>query len=200
MTTSTPTGHALTPRALINIGIFGAIYFFILFLSSLVSFVSPALHLVGILIGTLINATVVILFMVKTPRVFAMTLFGTLIGGTMALLGQFWGTVIVAALCGFIADLILYSGHYTSRWRACLAFGIFQFWLIAPLIPVIIGSDAFFQRITRRQGAEYADFMRSLFTPWFLIGFHIALCIVAVGAAWVGTRILDKHFSRAGIL
>lgn len=190
----------LTPRDLINVGIFAAVYFVILFLTALIGFISPPLHLAGIMVGTLINATVTVLFMARTPKLGAITLLGTVVGGTMVLLGQFWGTVIVSALCGVIADLILFVARYRSRIAACVAFGVFQFWTIAPLLPVVFGSDRFFQRIARRQGAEYADFMRSLFTPEFLLSFQILVCIVGVGAAYIGTKIIDRHFSRSGAL
>ena len=191
---------ALDARSLVNAGVFAALYFVILFATALIGFINPALHLLGILVGTLMNAAVTLLYMAKTPRMWAMTAFGTVIGATMVLLGQFWGTVLLSALCGLAADLIVRAGAYRRRLHVCIAYGVFQFWTIAPLFPVILGSDAFFQRIALRQGVEYADLMRNLFTPWFLLSFQVVVCLVGCVAAWLATRILAKHFTRAGIL
>ncbi|QWW19397.1 MptD family putative ECF transporter S component [Schaalia sp. 19OD2882] len=205
--TPTPTrpqaerpASALNARALVNVGIFAAIYFVILFLTALIGFISPPLHLAGILVGTLVNATVVILFMARTPHMFAMTLLGTVVGGAMVLLGQFWATVVVAALCGLAADLILRAGRHASRPHVWVAYGVFQFWTIAPLLPVVLGSTAFFERIEKRQGHDYRMLMEQVFTPTNLILFQVVVCLVGIGAAWMAMRVIDRHFARAGLL
>lgn len=189
----------IAPRDLINIGVFTAIYFVVTFVSGMVGMFGPAFMFAGFLIGALINGSVVMLFMARTPVKGALTTMGIISGLLMVLSGHVWYTVITAALLGFAADAIVRSGDYQSRKRDIIAYGVFTLWIVTPLLPIVYQADAYFAAIGKEMGQGYAESMRRLFTPWIIAIWTVVAFGFALFSAWVGTRILDKHFKKAGI-
>ncbi|MCI1748089.1 MAG: MptD family putative ECF transporter S component [Acidipropionibacterium sp.] len=189
----------IAPRDLINIGVFTAIYFVVTFVSGMVGMAGPAFMFAGFLIGALVNGSVVMLFMARTPVKGAMTIMGIISGLLMVLSGHVWYTVITAGLLGFAADAIVRSGGYQSRKRDILAYGVFTLWIVTPLLPIVYQADAYFIEIGKEMGQPYAESMRRLFTPWIIAIWTVVAFLFALFSAWVGTRILDKHFKKAGI-
>ncbi len=189
----------IAPRDLINIGVFTAIYFVVTFVSGMIGMAGPAFMFVGFLIGALVNGAVVMLFMARTPVKGAMTTLGIICGLLMVLTGHVWYTIIAAGLLGLAADAIVRSGHYRSRTRDILGYAVFTLWIVTPLLPIVYQADAYFATIGSEMGRSYADQMRRLFTPWIIGAWTVVAFGFALFSGWVGTRLLDKHFTKAGI-
>ncbi|KAB1662661.1 MptD family putative ECF transporter S component [Pseudoclavibacter sp. CFCC 13611] len=209
-TTSTPQAKSasgaaarkrgLTPRSLINVGIYAALYFVIVFACGVIGMVSPLFSVVGYVVGILVNGTVVMLFMVKTPNFGAMTLLSLITSLLMVATGHFWGTIPIAVACGLIADSLIKSGGYRSKGRNILAYGIFQLWLIGPFLPMFYDRAGYAEYVGSSMGAEYAEAWMQLFTPLNLVLILALLFVVSLVAAWIGSRILERSFAKAGIL
>ncbi|KAB1657685.1 MULTISPECIES: MptD family putative ECF transporter S component [unclassified Pseudoclavibacter] len=196
------TNHkkGLTPRSLINVGIYTALYFVVVFASGMLGMLSPAFSVVGYIVGILINGTVIMLYMVKTPAFGAMTLLSAILSLLFVSTGHFWGTIPIAIVCGLIADFVIASGQYRSKWRNILAFGVFQLWMIGPFLPMFYDRTGYSDYVASSMGQEYAEAWMSLFTPLNLVLILALLFVVALVAAWIGTRILERNFAKAGIL
>ncbi|GAA2180833.1 MptD family putative ECF transporter S component [Brooklawnia cerclae] len=190
----------LSARHLVNIGVFTAIYFVIMFGGGMLGIISPAMILVGALIASLIDGAVIALFLARTPVMGAMTILGTIVGLLMLLTGHYWATIVLACGLGLVADLIVRSGQYRSRGRAVLAYAVFQMWYLGPVLPIFFGSQAYFDEISESMGAAYADAARGVLTPWVVVVFMIVLFAVSCLSGWIGTKLLDKHFARAGVV
>ena len=182
-----PKQHGLGPRMLINVGVFAAIYFVVTFGSGMLGLFSPFMEIVGFLVGALINGTVVMLFLAKTPARGAMTIFGAIVGLLMVVTGHF-GDVLVA------------SGGYRSRPRNILSYAIFQLWIIGPLLPIFYDTAGYGEYISSSMGEEYAQAMLALFTPLNVVILMSAMFLLSLAAAWIGTHILERSLSKAGIL
>ncbi|MCI7670838.1 MULTISPECIES: MptD family putative ECF transporter S component [Schaalia] len=187
-------------RTLINIGVFTALYFVIMFATGMVGLLAPGAQIVGFLTGTFINGAIVMLFMVKTRSFGSMTLLGLIVGLLMILTGHYWATVIITPALGLAADALARAGQHRNRWMNILGFALFQQWIIAPLMPILFTADSYFANISAQMGESYAHDMRALFSPVAIAGLLAANFVVALIAGWIGTKILDKHFTRAGIL
>ncbi len=93
-------GNRLVARDLINIGVFTAVYFVIIFGSAFVGVIAPWAMFVGFFIGILLGGPVLVLLAVRSP------LTGLLIALLMVLTGHFWGLLIIAPLLGLAFDAI----------------------------------------------------------------------------------------------
>jgi hypothetical protein len=49
-------------------------------------------------------------------------------------------------------------------------------------------------------GEEYSAAWMQLFSPMNLVILLAAIFVVALAAAWIGSRIVDRNLSRAGVL
>ncbi len=192
---------SLSPKYLVNIGVFAAIYFLVAFASGMVGFFGPGFMFVGFLLGVLINGTVIMLHLARTPTVGALALLGLIVGLGFVLTGHVWYGALVSTLLGLVGDLIVRSGDYRSRGRNVLAYAVFTLWYATPLLPIIYQADAYFANVAvQMNNQEYADAMRRIFQPWVIgvwavVAFGFALC-----SGWLGTKVVERHFARAGIV
>lgn len=194
------TRPKLTTRDLVNIGVYTAIYFVITFLGGMVGIVSPIGMFVGFALSTIVGGTVIMLFMAKTPAMGAMTVLGLVVGILMLATGHFWGCVPITAALGFFADMIVRAGHYRSRLHNIVAYGIFQLWIIGPFAPLFINTKAYYEDMRTSMGAQYAAQMSEIFTPLVVAIFVVTLCFVGLFGAWIGTKLIDRHFAKAGLV
>ncbi|MDN6428790.1 MAG: MptD family putative ECF transporter S component [Propionibacterium sp.] len=192
------TAH-LSPRTLINIGVFTAIYFVITYATGMLGFFNPFMMFVGWVVGILLNGTVIMLFLARTPTFGALTILNTIVGLLMFLTGHVWYTVLGAALVGLLADLVANSAHFRSPSRNAIAYAIAQLWLVFPLLPIFYQSDTYFASIVSSMGQESADGMKALFTPGVIGAWALVILIVALVGGWIGTRVLHRNFERAGV-
>jgi energy-coupling factor transport system substrate-specific component len=189
----------LEPRTLITIGVFAAIYFVIAYATGMLGLVSPIGEVAGFMLGTLINGTVIMLFLVKTRAFGAMTILGFLVGLVMMLLGEYWAVLPISIIVGLLADFIVRSGHYRSKVRNILSYPVFQLWLIGCILPIWLSLASYREHISASMGKQYADGMVSIFSSLGIV-FIVLIILIGALAAWIGTRILERNLAHAGIL
>lgn len=196
-----PRASIVTPRNLINVGIFTALYYAALAITVPIGLIHPALMFVGSLLGLLINAIVCMLYIAKTRAPGAYTLMG-LIVGLLMLINHPWITIIISTSLGAAADAVAYSGRYTRTVTNALSYAVFSVWMISPLLPILWASDEYFANLHERmdsRNADYATTFQSIFTvPHILIWAGVVFAF-SFGAGLVGVRIFRKHFVRAGV-
>ena len=74
-------------RDFINIGIFSAIYFVLVFGTGMLGIINPAMMFVGYALGLIANGAVVMLFKSRVPKIGALALMGLLVGSLMVITG-----------------------------------------------------------------------------------------------------------------
>lgn len=189
----------LGPRTLITIGVFAAIYFVVCYATGMLGLISPIAEVAGFMLGTLINGTVIMLFLVKTRAFGAMTILGFLVGLVMMLLGEYWAVLPISIVLGLLADLIVRSGHYRSKVRNIIAYPVFQLWLIGCILPIWLNPASYSEHISASMGRQYADGMVNIFSSLGVV-FIILIVLIGALATWIGTRILEHNLVHAGIL
>lgn len=199
-TATTATKRKLTARDFVNVGIFTVLYFFVTFLGGCVGMASPAMMLAGFAVAIAVDGTIIMLYLAKTPIFGAMTTLGLILGILMVLTGHFWGTVVLTTLLGLAADAIAASGNYRSRVRNIIGYGVFTAWFIGPFLPIFINSDAYFKQMDQQMGADYSASMAQLFTPGVTVLFALVGVAIGLLGGWIGTRLIDKHFAKAGMV
>ncbi len=189
----------LTPRDLINVGIFTAIYFVFMFVAGMLGIAGPPLMLVGHAVSILGNGIVVALYLSRVPKVGALTVMGLIVGLLMTLTGHPWIGIIITPVLGLIADLIARSGHFRSPLRNIIAYTVFSLWFLSPMLPVLWDSAGYRAHIAEGMGEDYANRFMQLFNAGTLGFVGIYIVVLALLGGWLGQQVLRRQFKRAGV-
>lgn len=193
------TASITSPRNLINVGVFTALYFIALFGSGMLGAIHPLMIFIGGFLGVVVEAIICMLYVARTRAFGAYTILGLIIGILMVATGHAWVTPLVATVLGVVADVITRAGRYVRTATNALGFAAFSLWAISPILPVIWASDAYFAHIRESMGDKYASDFQSLISPMFLLGWMLIIALIAYASALLGMRVLRKHFQRAGV-
>ncbi|WP_181274478.1 MptD family putative ECF transporter S component [Brevibacterium oceani] len=192
---------SLTARDLISVGIFTALYFAITFIFAMAGFLGPLVMFAGFGVGIILNGIVVALFVVRTPKLGALTLLGGINGVLLILSGQTWLVVPAGLICGFLADLIITRGDASrlSR-RIPWAYAVLAVTSVVPLLPIAFDSQAYFETTAEQMGQAYADAFAALMQAWVLPAWTLISFVLGLVGGHLGVRSSRKHFERAGLV
>ena len=191
--------RSLKPKDLITVGIFTALYFVVFFGFGMLGFFGPAVHAVGIVLGSLANGIVFALYVTRIRKpgmVFLTAIVSSLL---MVLTGHAWTTLVTAAVFSALAELVLARGHYRSARASVIAYGVFSLWVAGPILPLYLQHDAYIANIGEQMGEDYARAWDTLFSPTFMAGLLVAVFLASCLGGLLGQKMLRKHFVRAGI-
>ena len=192
-------GRSLKPKDLITVGIFTALYFVVFFGFGMLGFFGPAVHAVGIVLGSLANGIVFALYVTRIRKpgmVFLTAIVSSLL---MVLTGHAWTTLVTAAVFSVLAELVLAGGRYRSARASVIAYGVFSLWVAGPILPLYLQHDAYIANIGEQMGEDYARAWDTLFSPTFMAGLLVAVFLASCLGGLLGQKMLRKHFVRAGI-
>ena len=136
------TGGRLTGKDLINVGIFTAIYFVVVFAVACLGFI-PILMAAICGIIPLIAGIPYMLFLTRARKFGMITILGLLTGIIMFITGMGYFSIATGLVFGLIADLIWKSGSYASASRAILSHGVFQLLDYRGFLPFLITADTY---------------------------------------------------------
>ena len=188
-----------SPRNLLTVGVFTALFFIALFSSGMLGAIHPIMIFVGGIIGVIVEAIICMLYVSRTRAMGAYTILGLIIGILMVVTGHAWVTPLVATVLGLAADAITRAGGYDRTITNALGFAVFSMWAISPILPVIWASEAYFAHIRESMGDTYASDLQALISPMFLLVWMLVIALLAYVSALLGMRVLRKHFKRAGV-
>lgn len=133
----------LNGKDLMNVGIYSAIYFVIVFAIAMLGYIPIFMPLICV-IAPIICGIPFMLFLTKVKK-FGMILIMSLIMGFMMLLtGMGYYSIIVGAISGLAAEAVYKSGGYKSVSRAVITSGVFSIWMWGNFIPLFTNIDQYF--------------------------------------------------------
>ena len=191
--------RSLKPKDLITVGIFTALYFVVFFGFGMLGFFGPAVHAVGIVLGSLANGIVFALYITRIRKPGMIFLTGIISSLLMVLTGHAWTTLVTAAVFSILAEIVLARGRYRSARASALAYGVFSLWVAGPILPLYYQHDAYIADIGKKMGDGYARAWETLFSPAFLLGLLAVVFVSSFLGGRLGQKMLRKHFMRAGI-
>lgn len=188
----------LKGKDLINVGIFSAIYMVVIFAIAMLGYIPIFMPLLTV-IGPIIGGIPFMLFLTKVKKIGMVWIMSILMGIFMLLTGMSYYALIVGAVTGLLAELILKSGKYQSSFRAVLAGGVFSIWMWGNFIPLFTNIEGYFS--TRQAyGQEYVDALTKLMPPWMAPVLLVSCFVCGVIGGLLGRSLMKKHFARAGIV
>lgn len=201
-TTGKPTSVFLTPKDLIYVGIFTALYLVVSALT-MIGLLNPALFLPALGLVVLANGPTVMVFFHKVPRLGGLVIIGIIMGLFMMLAGHAAVTLPLAVGTALLGEAIRYIGRKPGSWWDIIAYATFSLWIIGPLFPIFYMPTEYFASMNERMADRYPGFgtaLEALISPGVLIGFEVVLFILGIIGALIGKALLKRHFSRAGVL
>lgn len=190
----------LNTKDLINVGIFTALYFAIVFIVAFVGYI-PVMMVIMPALCALIGGIPFMLFLTRTKKFGMVTIMGTLLGLLTFLLGRPWLSILFGIIAGLAADLYLKGTDYRSISKAPLSCGIFSLWIVGMALPMFFGyRDAYFESMRTGYGDAYVDTLSRITPGWMFWVLIVTIFIGGLLGGIVGTKILRKHFVKAGMV
>ena len=185
-------------KDLVTIGVFAVIYLVIMFSVGMIG-VIPILFLVYPTILGIVSGTVVMLFMVKVQKPWALLIFGMLTPIFMMVEGHTYILVLHAFVVILIAELIRRAGNYNSFKYNMLSFAIFNTWICGSLMQMLWAREKYIE-MTMMMGNEYVEALERLVTYPHMALVYIGAILGGLIGANIGRILLKKHFIKAGIV
>ena len=188
----------LKVKDLVSIGVFGVIYFALMFGIGMMGMI-PILFLIYPTVLAIVAGTVVMLFMTKVQKPWALFIFGMISPLIMFAAGHTYVVVVLSLIVMIIAELIRKIGNYNSFKYNMLSYAVFSTWICSSMMQMLLAKEVYVEHC-KMMGDDYVVALEKLITyP------HMAL--VALGAflggiigAYIGKALLKKHFEKAGIV
>ena len=185
-------------KDLVTIGVFAVIYLVIMFSVGMIG-VIPILFLVYPTILGIVSGTVVMLFMAKVQKPWALLIFGMLTPIFMMVEGHTYILVLHAFVVILIAELIRRVGHYNSFKYNMLSFAIFNTWICGSLMQMLWAREKYIE-IAMVMGEEYVNALIKLVTYPNMALVYLGAILGGLIGANIGRILLKKHFIKAGII
>ncbi len=191
-------GNRINGKDLINIGIYTAIYFVIVFAVALLGMI-PILYPMLAVIVPIAGGIPFMLFLTKVKKFGMIWIMSILLGLLMLISGMGWYALAMSVATGLISELVYRAGNYRSAKCAVLTNAAFSLWVWANLLLLFANREYFLASRAESIGQDYVDQLNAL-TPDWLCPVLLAVCFVCglIGGA-LGKNMLSKHFKRAGI-
>lgn len=192
----------LKGRDFINLGIFTVIFILLFMVCMLLMSTTIYTQPFGTAMGALVAGPVYMLLRAKTPKNWAITIFGVLYGLVMFVMGSGW-PILVAVIAGsLIAELAARSGQYQKYGREAVGYAILMTaTAIGSYVPLLTMKD-YYRHLAETNSVDNA-FMAELVE--FINGPYLVLAVVvtfltAIVGTLIARALFKKHFVKAGLL
>ncbi len=194
------TKNNLKVKDLVTIGVFFVIYFVVMFTVGMIGLV-PILFLCYPFILGIIGGTIVMLFMAKVPKPWALLVLGMLSPLVMFAMGHTFIVPLVSFIFMGLAEFFFRKGGFKSFKHNAISHGFFSCWITGSLMQMLLAKDKY-MAIHEMAGMEPTYFSRlEALISW------PSMALVILGGftggiigAFIGKAMLKKHFQKAGIV
>lgn len=189
------------PKYLVHVGVFSALYIVLFLATAAMGIFGPPFLFLGWLVGTVLNGTVLMLFRLRAPVFGAMTALAFIQGGIALGSGYPWFVVPGATVLGFIADVVAANGKYTNRTLNAIGYAIFAPWIALPFVSIIFDRQGYFDALyAKARNKAFVGQLEEFLHPQTLFLWITIVAVVGLAGAFLGNRIVNKHFVKSGMV
>ena len=189
----------LEVRDLVTIGVFGVIYFVCMFAVGMMGVV-PILYLLYPMVFGVVGGPIVLLFMAKVQKPWALVIFGMITPIIMFLFGHTLLVPGVALVTMLVAEGIRRIGKYRSLRYNMLAYVVMATILCSSLLQMLVMKERYLQLTEAEMGREYTEALEKLISVRNLGLVYLGAVLGGIVGAFLGRKLLKKHFEKAGIV
>ena len=198
MGTKTNKEKRLNGKDLINIGIFTAIYFVIIFICAILGMIPIFVILIGVIAPILAGAPIM-LFLTRVNKYGMIFTMSIIVGILMLFTGMGYYPLLVAVITGIVAELIFKAGKGNTPKRMTLTYAVFSLWCWGNYVLMFVNKEAYYE--TRANfGENYIDTLTTMTPMWLMYVLIPVVFISGVIGGVIGKAIMKKHFVKAGIV
>ena len=191
--------NKLTIKDLVSIGVFAVIYFICMFAVGMMG-VIPILFLVYPAAYALIGGPIVMLFMAKVNKPFGLLIFGMIPSCIMFLFGHTFVVPLLSLLFFLIAEGIRRIGKYQSGSATMLSYAVFSLWPCNSLMQMLLLKERYMEMVIKEMGGNYGNAIEKLITVQNMAIVYVCTFLFGLFGAFLGRKLLKKHFEKAGIV
>lgn len=188
----------LNGKDLVNVGVYSAIYFVIVFVAAMLG-VIPIFYPLLAVILPIMGGIPFMLFLTKVKKFGMIWIMSIIMGIMMLLTGMGYYPLIVSAVTGLVSEFVYKSGNYKSLAKAVLTCGVFNMWIWGNYLFFFLDKENYF--LTRQDlGEENLAKLDSMLPMWMCPTLLVVCIICGLIGGVLGKSLLKKHFSKAGIV
>lgn len=192
--------NKLEVKDLINVGLFSALYIVCFFATAMLGYIPIFMALLP-LICPIIAGIPFMLFTTKVKKFGMVTLTGIIVSLLMFAMGHPWYIVLFGIVFGFAGDLIMKSGNYASKKLDAIGYAVLSEWCLGAVVSMFFGfRDSYFKSMRAGYGDVYVDKVMALTPDWMFYALAVMAIIGGLIGAYIGQKVLRKHFKKAGIV
>lgn len=190
----------LTVKDLVTVGIFTALFLVFALVGGIFFAPNPVLTFYMPIGSALLCGPVYLLMLAKVQKRWAVAILGAILCIVWFVTGMHWAMALGYLVMGVIADLAAGSGNYQSRKINSLSYILLSLGGTASYL-VFFANPAGWARTMLGNGTEqsYIDAMRSAGSAWILIVMLAGTVLAVALSAFVGCKMLNRQFEKAGI-
>ena len=188
----------LNAKDLINVGIYTAICAVICCVIAMTG-VIPIMMVLLVVFVPIFTGIPYMMFLTKVKKFGMILILNVLMGALMWVTGMSYYALIVGTISGLIAELVYRAGNYRNKWLGIIAYAISGIYCWANYFGIFFNAEGYFS--TRQNfGQEYIDAVTNLLPIWMCPVLLVVDMVCGVIGGWIGTKVLKKHFEKAGIV
>ncbi|MBM7825656.1 energy-coupling factor transport system substrate-specific component [Arcanobacterium pluranimalium] len=191
---------SMSPKDLINIGVFLVLYFIAMSLNALAA-AGPVWIYLALVISAPLGGIVFQLFLSRVKHGGMIFLFGIIFGVFISMIHG-WPSLALVVICAVITEVIIGLGKYRSKHVNFWAYPVFQLWALGPIIPIWLNAEEYRNMLvnSREKSLQYAqDVIDLSLNPMFIALIALGIFIFSIVGSAIGQKMLTKHFKKAGI-
>ena len=188
----------LKVKDLVSIGVFAVIYFALMFGVGMMGMI-PILFLIYPTVLAIVAGTVVMLFMTKVQKPWALFIFGMISPLVMFAAGHTYVVVVLSLIVMIIAELIRKIGNYKSFKYNMISYAIFSTWICSSMMQMLLAKEVYIEHC-KMMGDDYVVALEKLITYPHMALVALGAFIGGIIGAYIGKALLKKHFEKAGIV
>ena len=162
--------------------------------------VVPILFLVYPAAYALIGGPIVMLFMAKVNKPFGLLIFGMIAPCIMFLFGHTLVVPLLSLLFCLLAEGIRRMGKYQSGSATMLSYAVFSLWPCNSLLQMLLLKERYMEMVIKEMGGNYGNAIEKLITVQNMAIVYVCTFLFGLFGAFLGRKLLKKHFEKAGIV
>lgn len=190
--------NRLNAKDLINVGIYTAISAVICTAVAMTGII-PIMMLLLVVFVPILTGIPYMMFLTKVQKFGMILIQNVIMGAFMWLTGMSYYALVVGTIVGLIAEFVYRAGNYKSKKLGILAYAISGIYCWANYLGIFLNAEAYFS--TRQKfGRDYIDAVTGLLPLWMCPVLLVVDFACGIIGGYIGTKVLKKHFEKAGIV
>ncbi len=194
------SNNKLTVKDLITTGVFSAIIFFAISFGGGFFAMIPAVTFYFPVGASLFAGPVFLLMVAKVPKTGPITIVSILMALFCFLTGMHYTMAVGYLVCGILAEILAYTRRYKSIRMNIISYMVFCFGGTATYITYYVNPQGWIKfMLNKGTEQQYIDIMTDSATTFVLVTMLIGTVVIGWLSGFVGSKLLKKHFEKAGI-